>query len=672
MEQNRGNQYDDDLTVGLDDIADESFDTGYVDLFEYAGDEESPISKLKTLMLSIEWEITDQVLIDFNEELLQAQQAWFDDPVKMVYIQALQKITKYIYQKKAAAHHNAMKVLISFFYDLEKIVLDENISAQEKEEILLADVKKFERLKQQIAAPVGAAADTVEIKKPSVDKESATASEYRETSPDLYNLKALILSIDWEITDRELSEISKEVKYLQTNWSDSKVHSMLLQGIDALGGYIKLMKSASHGDAFKLLNSFFLGLEKVVDGSLGSDQIKALLISEADKFNQFKEEIAESITAEAIADHKAGIRSAETAEAAMAADSEGEIDKKAALEDTSEFEQTSIAEDFGEDDTFSEETLEKVSSFFGDMETDEQAAYAGLSAEEALRGVEVETEADDDSDEEALPTLDDGLVAPALAALEDDVSAPTDQQSPFPTGFVPGVDVESDADDDSDEPPLPLDGKELAPALVDGEDSEAGGVRPGEESATDEISKHVDDFFADSGLGFDSDETDSDELPVSPALSGVTDSPELKAEDDAAAEDIEGRLDNFLNEDDSIAETKPVSDESFAALKANVDSLKEQIDEDKLASIQSELSTIKEALADKPIEKTLTHLISAVVENIGKKSGQFDDEAVDLLHSVFGNLENIRSASVDQNQALIVLSNETAKILQWQQRMVNG
>ena len=76
MEQYKGNQYDDDLTVGLDEIADESFDTGYVDLFEYAGDEESPIARLKTLMLSIEWEITDQVLIDFNDELQQAQQGW--------------------------------------------------------------------------------------------------------------------------------------------------------------------------------------------------------------------------------------------------------------------------------------------------------------------------------------------------------------------------------------------------------------------------------------------------------------------------------------------------------------------------------------------------------------------------------------------------------------------
>lgn len=106
-------------------------------------------------------------------------------------------------------------------------------------------------------------------------------------------------------------------------------------------------------------------------------------------------------------------------------------------------------------------------------------------------------------------------------------------------------------------------------------------------------------------------------------------------------------------------------------LKSKVDSLKESIDSEKLSAIQSDLARLENALADQPIEKILTHLISAVVSTLGKKSGQFDNEAVDLLHSVFNNLENIRSASLDQHQALIVLSNETAKILKWQQRMVS-
>jgi pilus assembly protein FimV len=679
VEEYKGNQYDDDLTVGLDEIADESFDTGYVDLFEYSGEEESPIARLKTLMLSIEWEITDQVLIDFNDELLQAQQLWAEDPVKLVYIQALQKISKYIFQKKSNAHHNAMKVLIAFFYDLEKIVLDESISEQEKKEILLDDVKKFERLKQQIGLGPGPVSDSDdEADAGTSEQERPDGSlEYSETNPDLYNLKAFILSIDWEITDKELSEISREVKQLQEKWADSKPHKMLLQGIDAVGGYIKLMKSASHGDAFKLLNSFYLALEKIVDGSLENQQVKGLLLEEADKFNRFKEEISDSITPEAIARYRQQRDAAEieAGQKPISTPTEEVEDKELSFTDTSEFEQSLSSDDLGDAESFSEETLEKVANFFGDMENGEQA-LSGLSAEQALRGVEVETEADDDSDEESLPTFDDGDLAPALAEMGEDDQAPGESPTALPAAEIPGLDVDSEADDDSDEAPLPLDGNEIAPALFASDDSPAGGADTTVESADSEVNKHIDDFFADGGFDFEDEESEESaptpsDQPVSPALSEVESSDEEES-DDAAIGDMENRLESFLSEETVPEKARAVSDESFSSLKADVDSLREEINVEKISEIESQLQDMQKALADKPIEKTLTHLIGAVVGNIGKKSGEFDDEAVELLHSVFGNLEKIRSAEVDQNQALIVLSNETANILQWQQRMLSN
>ncbi len=668
MEQNKGNQYDDDLTVGLDQIADESFDTGYVDLFEYSGEEDSPIARLKNLMLSIEWEITDQILTDFNDELQQAEHSWADDKVKLVYIQALQILTKYIYQKKSNAHHNAMKVLIAFFYDLEKIVLDSEISEQEKKEILLDDVKKFERLKQQIGIGKQPTVDTDEVVS-GVDRVSdqpVDSLEYRETNHDLYNLKAYILSIDWEITDKELSEISQEVKQLQELWNTSKPHRLMLQGIDAVGGYIKLMKSASHPEAFKLLNSFYFTLEKVVDGALDNQQIKDLLIGEAAKFNHFKQEIAESITPEAIGRYREESKAAQMQASEPSAEPTA---RELSFEDTSEFEQTFSAKDIVEDESFSEETLEKVASFFGDVDGEEPSTFTGLSAEEALRGVDVETEADDDSDEEALPMLDEGVVAPALADLDNEETAAGELDSALPAGVIPGVDVETDEDDDSEEAPLPLADGQIAPALFASDERTVGLAGAADESPDSEISKHIDDFFADGDLDFDDDA--ASETASSPALSEV-ESDEGEESDKEAIGDIEDRLDNFLNEGAEADADKTVSAESFAAMKANVDSLREEITGDKLAMIDSVLQVMESALANKPIEKILIHLIGAVVGSIGKKSGEFDDEAVELLHSVFSNLEKIRSAEVDQNQALIVLSNETAKILKWQQRMLNS
>lgn len=664
-EEYRGSQYDDDLTVGLDDVADESFDTGYVDLFEYAGEEESPISRLKTIMLSIEWEITDDVLIDFNDELLSAQQEWVDDPVKQVYIQALQKISKYIYQKKSDSHHNAMKVMIAFFYDLEKIVLDTEISEEAKREILFEDVKKFERLKKQIGlSGEPEKSEDSEIEAEAGVKESRKVSlETSDTNPDLYKLKAYILGIDWEITDKELTEISTEVKNLQQKWSGNKAHMLLLQGIDTLGGYIKLMKSQSHADAFKLLNSFFLVLEKVVDETPGYEETKELLLIEAEKFNKFKEEIAASITPEAIAEQKQKL--AAVAEEAAGPEIEDGLEDKLDIQDTSEFEQAALADDFGDDEDFSEETLEKVSSFFGDLEAGESDDFAALSTEDALRGVDVETEADDDSDEEALPTFGDGVLAPALAGLEGDDSADV-TDSP-----IPGVDVESDEDDDTGEAPLPFADGELAPALFGGEEVDADGsaAAPGADSEG-EINRHVDDFFSDELFGDEAEGKDDHGAVTAPALSGYVD--ELGDDGEAAEgsdhDGIEGELDSFLSEDTAGAEKPAVDDEQFTALKTKVEGLETDLNEAALASIQTELAAIKQTLANRPIEKTLTQLVSTVVENIDAESGDSEDDAIDLLKSVFSNLEQIRSSSVDQDRALELLSDETERILKWQQQ----
>ena len=155
MEQNTVSQYDDDLTVGMEETED-FLDTGFVDLFEHSSSNGSPISRLKTIVLSIDWEINDDILTQFNDELLVLKDIWEEDQVKLVYVQALEKISRYIYQLKADAHPNAIKLLLTFYYNLEKIVLDTALSDAEIKDILRGDVKKFEQLKQQIGiTPAG-------------------------------------------------------------------------------------------------------------------------------------------------------------------------------------------------------------------------------------------------------------------------------------------------------------------------------------------------------------------------------------------------------------------------------------------------------------------------------------------------------------------------------------
>ena len=56
----------DDLTRFLD----EDFGTDEVDLFEFTGgEEESPLTQLKAIILGLDWEITDESLQDLADEI---------------------------------------------------------------------------------------------------------------------------------------------------------------------------------------------------------------------------------------------------------------------------------------------------------------------------------------------------------------------------------------------------------------------------------------------------------------------------------------------------------------------------------------------------------------------------------------------------------------------------
>ncbi len=535
MEHHTDSQYDDDLTIGVNDFESDAIDTDYVDLFEFSGGEESPISRLKTIMLEIDWEITDEVLIQFNEELIDLKDIWSDDPIKLVYVQALEKISKYIYQKKSDAHPSAIRLLMSFYYNLEKIDIDTDLTQDEKKNILKGDLQKFEKLKKHISPSAVSSSPAKAVEPEKVVMPAVAVSEQGVVDPSLFNLKACILGMDWEITDLELGHLSQEVKRLEKEFSGSKPRLLFLQGIAALGGYIKLKKSDSHPDAFKILCAFFEGLEKIVSNELSSEEEKAILFAEVAKFNQFKKVIAPTITPEAISVQNVNEQAAEYA---PAVDTVAPAFSGMEDEDAHGFQAEEEVADLKGDAP--EDVLERLDTFFtGDSETPESADSPSadlpepesftqaVSTEEALRGVEVETEADDDSDEEALPTVAGGKLAPALAGTEDEergfsaeltaeiIAAESDgvttdeiedrlsgffEEEPVPSrresdtvAALEGVAVEADDDDSGGEGlPVAEDGY-LAPALSDS-DEEHGFAPDTDESPAVDMDDQLDDL----------------------------------------------------------------------------------------------------------------------------------------------------------------------------------
>ena len=662
VEQYTEKQYDDDLTDSSGEY-DDSYYTGAEDLFGYTPDEESPISRLKSLVLSIDWEITDDVLMEFNEELVDLKDIWAGEKINLVYVQALEKLSKYIYQKKADSHPSAIKLLLTLYQNLEKIVSSEDLSEAEKKEILLEDVKRFENLKSYLKTP--------ETKPTKKHVEPVIRDQLSSQKPDndseLLNLKAIVLGIDWEITDDDLSALRQEVVRLEKLYAGSRPRLILLQGIGTIGAYIKVKKSDSHADAFKVFHLFYESLEKIVDTPMGIEEEKAILFAAVEKFNAFKSLLGETISLESLK------RSEKTDEGEESSVSTGAIapafsdfpedevrgfqaDEEAAALGIESPDKVNVhvANFFGED-SFAEEraTADQVTA-----ELENQFGEPGLEDETpvdkltALEGVDVE-EGDEDiegdsqtplgqsktdevvpalfaedrvEEEPPIAELSDEKMPPASSAAFDieendlespvEVIFPDDEEDNITANFgeidkevaLQGVDVESEADDDSDEEALPFVAGELAPALLDNDEVSIYNAKTLEKIASDEGLKEEiagtvleffeedntldretiaaeetvaeKDFSLDEDLSFEPDLLDSDDLsiesPVLPAGEDLLDeeipstptseifvSDEKSDIDEDVTSAIEDQLDDFFGSDDA---GDPSSGDLFAAM----------------------------------------------------------------------------------------------------------
>lgn len=578
VKQYTENQYDDDLTIGTDEY-DDSYYTGSVDLFEFSNDEESPISRLKSLILSIDWEITDEILMQFNEELLDLRDIWANEKINLIYVQALEKISKYIYQKKADSHPSAIKLLLTLYHNLEKIVSSYDLTEEQKKEILLEDVKRFESLKRHISQHT----KSVDNMQPA-DPFPGIKTEKIDHKKDLLKLKAIVLGIDLEISDEDLNQLRQEVVRLEEKYADSRPKLILLQGIGTLGAYIKLKKSDTHADAFTILHLFYESLEKIVATPMRLAEEKAILFPAVEKFNSFKKLLGPTIAPEAISQTDKVTKEDESpADAVIApafADIPGEIRG---------FQAEKEAKTLGL--TVTDNIDDHVESFFkgqnwqspdAPLSSGGAAAAIGKNPEVALQGVDVE--ADDEDDFDGGGPLESGVIAPALSSAIDDRPAPSVQEeilqedvpqdeelltfdesaqaltaeeeveSSLDFDFLDerqasaspdfstldknivlqGVDVETEADDDSDEEALPLMEGELAPALVENDEMSIFRAETIEDSPENKI---VDDEFAGTLEEFFDEEIDSHlsdtHLSVAPKTEDIVSETEAEDEEEA-------------------------------------------------------------------------------------------------------------------------------------------
>jgi hypothetical protein len=193
-----------DLDNRLDDFFDDSLpeqEDGSV-AEPATSKDDHPIKELKSTILAIDWEITDDVLNTFIDQVAVLGEHYSDDKIAFTLLKILRSLGKYIRTHKSKAHPGAIKRVMAVYSALEESVANAALSPAEKDGMLQEEIKQFQQLKSQImeqAAPHSAAAE----KKPAGKAETP-------------GMDAIVKRID-ELKakmEAELSAIWKELKRL--------------------------------------------------------------------------------------------------------------------------------------------------------------------------------------------------------------------------------------------------------------------------------------------------------------------------------------------------------------------------------------------------------------------------------------------------------------------------
>ncbi|MDF1593396.1 MAG: hypothetical protein P1P89_17930 [Desulfobacterales bacterium] len=111
---------------------------------------DSELFELKTIVLSIEWEISHEIMTRLIAETDRLMKIYHDNKVVLSLLKLLDSVGRYINAKKANALPDSIKLLHSIHANLQRVVTSETITESQSSQILSAEIAKFKNLKQQL------------------------------------------------------------------------------------------------------------------------------------------------------------------------------------------------------------------------------------------------------------------------------------------------------------------------------------------------------------------------------------------------------------------------------------------------------------------------------------------------------------------------------------------
>ena len=210
---------------GADDFFEEGADTGdesgtadYSAATEEVGNgldrAEDPVHNLKALVSEIEWEITDEAMQGYLDEVGILKEKYRQDTILLMFLRLHESIGRYIRARRARAHPDAIKFVASLFTSFEKVIRNPEMPIEQRKRLLSGELKSFKEFKTRLQGRKRRAGSALPERAAArgVDEKTAGASSGLE-SPEAIEL--LADQIVQKLRDTIAEEVSKAVQLLE-------------------------------------------------------------------------------------------------------------------------------------------------------------------------------------------------------------------------------------------------------------------------------------------------------------------------------------------------------------------------------------------------------------------------------------------------------------------------
>lgn len=109
------------------------------------------LSSLNAILLSMDWEIDDQTMKNFEITIDALKSSWKSDQVRIAFLDIIKNLGNYIFVKRADAHAETISFMNSIFKNLETIDRTPAMPYGQQKEILRGDINRFHEFKKKIS-----------------------------------------------------------------------------------------------------------------------------------------------------------------------------------------------------------------------------------------------------------------------------------------------------------------------------------------------------------------------------------------------------------------------------------------------------------------------------------------------------------------------------------------